>query len=282
MAYRSSDTTTALIFLARMEKITKYECKVESEMLNLFKINVKLFTYDTPLGTIYDEFCQNWWETKEEEELTNQERFDDHKPKEDDDNDTGDLDDYLVQNDAPYYVDKEEESFKERRSKLLEMPYEKPPTFKSERFEFIIVLSVPYAGGAGVTVKDIIPVDEVLTVKSDDVLAGTASNLAASNVPASDPSTLVTPHQAHSNDFFVSNIPSPWEFLAFLVPELDMAAVSLSSKGPDFTNKRTLSFLFLSIMQHLGDDILILTGMTASVPYVNENEVFLLLDLIMV
>ncbi|GJS66271.1 hypothetical protein Tco_0680835 [Tanacetum coccineum] len=55
---------------------------------------------------------------------------------------------------------------------------------------FIIALSIPYARGAGATVKDIIPVDEVITVKSDDVLAGTASNPAASDVPTSDPSTL--------------------------------------------------------------------------------------------
>ncbi|GKB25606.1 hypothetical protein Tco_0865007 [Tanacetum coccineum] len=67
--------------------------------------------------------------------LTNQERFDDHEPMGDDDDDIGDLDDYL--NNAPYYVDEEEEEFKERRGKLLGIPYKKPPTFKSEKFKVI-------------------------------------------------------------------------------------------------------------------------------------------------
>ncbi|GKC91792.1 hypothetical protein Tco_1152441 [Tanacetum coccineum] len=69
----------------------------------------------------------------------NQELFDDHQPMEDDDDaDIGDLDGYLIQNDAPYYVNEEEERFKERRSKLLGIPYKKPPTFKSVKFEVSI------------------------------------------------------------------------------------------------------------------------------------------------
>ncbi|GKB36009.1 hypothetical protein Tco_0880951 [Tanacetum coccineum] len=63
-----------------------------------------------------------------------QERFDNHKLVEDDD-DIMDLNDYLIRQDASYYVD-EEERFKEKR-KLLRMPYEKPPTFKSEKIEVI-------------------------------------------------------------------------------------------------------------------------------------------------
>nr|GEU37246.1 hypothetical protein [Tanacetum cinerariifolium] len=63
-------------------------------------------------------------------------RFDYHVPMEDDD-DIRDLDDYLIQNDASYYVDEEEEIFKEIKSKLLGIPYEKPPTFKYEKFEVI-------------------------------------------------------------------------------------------------------------------------------------------------
>ncbi|GKD25135.1 hypothetical protein Tco_1231349 [Tanacetum coccineum] len=66
----------------------------------------------------------------------NQERFDDNEPIEDDD-DIGDLDDYLIPQDASYYADKEEEIFKKRKSKLLGIPYEKLPTFKSEKFEVI-------------------------------------------------------------------------------------------------------------------------------------------------
>ncbi|GJU68442.1 hypothetical protein Tco_1254701 [Tanacetum coccineum] len=69
----------------------------------------------------------------------NQEWFDDHEPMEDydDDDDIGDLDDYLILNDAPYYVDEEEEGFKDIMSKLLGIPYKKPPTFKSKKFEVI-------------------------------------------------------------------------------------------------------------------------------------------------
>ncbi|GJV66861.1 hypothetical protein Tco_1482370 [Tanacetum coccineum] len=97
-----------------------------------------------------------WWGKKEEEDLSKdawstylprinndddaiqatQELFDDHKPIGDDD-DIGDLDDYLIPHDEPYYVDEEEEDFKERGSKLLGIPYEKPPTFKFEKFEVI-------------------------------------------------------------------------------------------------------------------------------------------------
>ncbi|GJX85761.1 hypothetical protein Tco_0336535 [Tanacetum coccineum] len=56
---------------------------------------------------------------------------------EDDDDDISDLDDYLIPNDASCYVDEEDERFKERKSKLLGIPYEKPPTFKFEKLEVI-------------------------------------------------------------------------------------------------------------------------------------------------
>nr|GEV49033.1 retrovirus-related Pol polyprotein from transposon TNT 1-94 [Tanacetum cinerariifolium] len=65
----------------------------------------------------------------------NQEWFDDHEPLKDDDDD--DLDDYLIPKYVPYYVDEKEEGFKERRSKLLGIPYKKPPTFIYEKFEVI-------------------------------------------------------------------------------------------------------------------------------------------------
>ncbi|GJR64994.1 hypothetical protein Tco_0011059 [Tanacetum coccineum] len=75
------------------------------------------------------------WIRRKKDERVNQERFDNHEPMEDDDDDIRDLDDYLIPNDAPYYADKEEERFKERRSKLRGIPYKKPPMFKSEKFE---------------------------------------------------------------------------------------------------------------------------------------------------
>ncbi|GKA39757.1 hypothetical protein Tco_0732308, partial [Tanacetum coccineum] len=61
--------------------------------------------------------------------------FDEHELMGDDDDDIGDLEDYLIQKDPPYYVNEEEERSKERRCKLLGIPYVKPPTCKSEKFE---------------------------------------------------------------------------------------------------------------------------------------------------
>ncbi|GKB07421.1 hypothetical protein Tco_0835705 [Tanacetum coccineum] len=72
----------------------------------------------------------------------NQELFNDHEPMEDDD-DIGNLEKNLtlffwgIPNDASYYVDEKEKRFKERRSKLLRIPYMNPPTFKSKKFEVI-------------------------------------------------------------------------------------------------------------------------------------------------
>ncbi|GJY78336.1 hypothetical protein Tco_0484137 [Tanacetum coccineum] len=56
---------------------------------------------------------------------------------EDDDDDVDDLKDYLIQKDPPYYVNKEEERSKEIRCKLLGIPYVKPPTYKSQKFEAV-------------------------------------------------------------------------------------------------------------------------------------------------
>ncbi|GJZ19138.1 hypothetical protein Tco_0555728 [Tanacetum coccineum] len=77
--------------------------------------------------------------------------FDEHKLMGDDDDDTGDLDDYLIQKDPSYYVNKEEERSNERRCKLLGIPYVKPPTCKSEKFEV-----VKYSFG---------PAEEYVTIK---------------------------------------------------------------------------------------------------------------------
>nr|GEX24970.1 zf-BED domain-containing protein [Tanacetum cinerariifolium] len=96
-----------------------------------------------------------WWGKKEEEELSedawsnyspnndndtiyvDQERFDNHEPMEEDDDDIRDLEDYLIAQDASYYFDEEEERIKERKDKLPGIPYDKPPTFKSKKFEVI-------------------------------------------------------------------------------------------------------------------------------------------------
>ncbi|GJW60776.1 hypothetical protein Tco_0110111 [Tanacetum coccineum] len=64
-------------------------------------------------------------------------RFDKHELIGDDGDKIGDLEDHLIQKDPPYYVNEEEERSKERRCKLLGIPYVKPPTSKSEKFEVV-------------------------------------------------------------------------------------------------------------------------------------------------
>ncbi|GJX61017.1 hypothetical protein Tco_0293917 [Tanacetum coccineum] len=65
---------------------------------------------------------------EEESNQADQGWFDNHEPMEDNDDDIGDLENYLVRNDGPYYVDKKDERSKERRYKLLGISYMKPPT----------------------------------------------------------------------------------------------------------------------------------------------------------
>ncbi|GJS94611.1 hypothetical protein Tco_0801579 [Tanacetum coccineum] len=121
------------------------------------RFNSKVDTFNGPLITrVKRDMLEEYWRGKKEEEESSedawsnyssnngndaihadQERFDNHEPMEDDDDDIGDLDDYLIPQDASYYVDEEEERFKERKSKLLGIPYKKPPTFKSKKFEVI-------------------------------------------------------------------------------------------------------------------------------------------------
>ncbi|GJT64350.1 zf-BED domain-containing protein [Tanacetum coccineum] len=63
--------------------------------------------------------------------------FDEHEIMGDDDDDISYLEDYLIQKDPPYYVNKDEERSKERRCKPLGVPYVKPTTCKMEKFEVI-------------------------------------------------------------------------------------------------------------------------------------------------
>ncbi|GKC21318.1 hypothetical protein Tco_1023468 [Tanacetum coccineum] len=89
----------------------------------------------------YLDVCQifnNHARTNNNDEIQeNRECFDEHEPMEDNDNDIGDLDDYLVRNDAHFIVNEEEERSKKRRCKLLGIPYVKPPTCKSKKFKVI-------------------------------------------------------------------------------------------------------------------------------------------------
>ncbi|GJT33212.1 hypothetical protein Tco_0923631 [Tanacetum coccineum] len=74
----------------------------------------------------------NDYETQEK-----QERFDEQKLMGDEDDDIGDLKDYLIRKDPSYYDNEDEKRSKERRCKLLGIPYVKPPTCKSEKFEVV-------------------------------------------------------------------------------------------------------------------------------------------------
>nr|GEW94659.1 hypothetical protein [Tanacetum cinerariifolium] len=60
-----------------------------------------------------------------------------HSVNREDDVDISDFEDYLIQKDPPYYVNEEEKRSKDRRCKLLGIPYVKPPTCKSEKFEVV-------------------------------------------------------------------------------------------------------------------------------------------------
>nr|GEW82717.1 ribonuclease H-like domain-containing protein [Tanacetum cinerariifolium] len=55
----------------------------------------------------------------------------------DDDDDVGYLEEYFILTDLAYYVNEEEERSKERRCKLFGVPYMKPPTYKTEKFEVV-------------------------------------------------------------------------------------------------------------------------------------------------
>ncbi|GKB74073.1 hypothetical protein Tco_0935485 [Tanacetum coccineum] len=68
---------------------------------------------------------------------TNNEHFDEHELMGDDDDNIGDLEDYMIRKEPPHYVNEEEERSKERRCKLHGIPYVKPPTCKSEKFEVV-------------------------------------------------------------------------------------------------------------------------------------------------
>ncbi|GJT80794.1 hypothetical protein Tco_1055136 [Tanacetum coccineum] len=122
----------------------------ENEVAQIFRIDTDLFDFDTPLCQAFKEFNylsqidvdvltndihgfktyekykDDWiyeWNKGQEEQVW----FDKHELMKDDDDDIGDLEDYLIQKDPPYYVNEEEERSKERRCKLLKIPYVKPP-----------------------------------------------------------------------------------------------------------------------------------------------------------
>ncbi|GKB67181.1 hypothetical protein Tco_0928593 [Tanacetum coccineum] len=66
-AYRLPDVAAELIF-HRMDRVISNEYKEEPETLDLLVKDVNLLNCDTPLETVYDEFCQHGWGKNEEKE----------------------------------------------------------------------------------------------------------------------------------------------------------------------------------------------------------------------
>nr|GEU87207.1 importin-beta domain, armadillo-type fold protein [Tanacetum cinerariifolium] len=90
----------------------------------------KLFTASDFIERIFNNHVgtDNHYETQKGEGW-----FDERELMGDDDDDIGDLEDYLIRKHLPYYVNKEEKRSKERICKLLGIPYVKPPTCKSKK-----------------------------------------------------------------------------------------------------------------------------------------------------
>ncbi|GJX16140.1 hypothetical protein Tco_0216972 [Tanacetum coccineum] len=131
-----------------LSNLEEEDLREDIEIAEIFKIETDIFDFETPLyGDLKNEalkeksILEGSWghENREGKNFCSWlkesfEWFDNHEPMEGDDDDIGDLEDYLIPQDASYYVDEEEERFKERKSKLLGIPYVKPLTFKFEKF----------------------------------------------------------------------------------------------------------------------------------------------------
>ncbi|GJV21206.1 hypothetical protein Tco_1370226 [Tanacetum coccineum] len=112
-------------------------CEAFKEFNYLLKIDVDILTNDIPRFKTYNEYKDAWIYEWNKDVPWNDERVDEHELMGDDDDDIGYLEDYLIHKDPPYHVNEEEERSKERRCKLLGIPYVKPPTCKSEKFEVV-------------------------------------------------------------------------------------------------------------------------------------------------
>nr|GEW13386.1 zf-BED domain-containing protein [Tanacetum cinerariifolium] len=99
------------------------------------------------------------------ETLDNKGWIDELQLMKDDNDDIGNLEDYLTHKVTPYYFNKEEEKFKKRRCKLHEIPYVKLPTCKSKKFKV-----VKYSFG---------PAEEYVAIKEYeyDILVRTEENV---------------------------------------------------------------------------------------------------------
>nr|GEV33422.1 hypothetical protein [Tanacetum cinerariifolium] len=114
-------------------------CQAFKELNYLSQIDVDVHTRDIPGFKTYEEYkdwIYEWNKVMDHNDIQEEQRwFDEHEFMGKDDDDINDLEDYLIQKDPPYYVNEEEERSKERRCKLHGIPYVKPPTCKSKKFE---------------------------------------------------------------------------------------------------------------------------------------------------
>ncbi|GJX68607.1 hypothetical protein Tco_0304334 [Tanacetum coccineum] len=118
----------------------------ESEDVGLLKIKDDLFTYDSPLGAIFNEF--NRLSRMEDDLFTREVEIPGlsfipcdeaiHDERElNDDHDIGNLDNDLVRDNAPYHTNEKEELYEEGRCELLRNPCQEPPVCRIKRFEVI-------------------------------------------------------------------------------------------------------------------------------------------------
>nr|GEU87213.1 flowering locus T-like protein [Tanacetum cinerariifolium] len=129
-----SEGTRESLYSNLNEKYDAIACHFSPELEFLLASELHTVVPVYSLDTFEEERINNYNDTIP----TNQEWFDDLEPMGDDDDDIEDFDGYLILIDARYYVDKEEEAFKQRRNKLIGIHYKKLPTFKSEKFEVMV------------------------------------------------------------------------------------------------------------------------------------------------
>ncbi|GJX97814.1 hypothetical protein Tco_0353612 [Tanacetum coccineum] len=104
-------------------------CEAFKEFNQLLKINVDVLTNDTRGFKTYDDYKYGWiYEWNKDVPWVVDMPWLDYGPWMEPSDDI----EHIY---PPYYVNEEEERSKKRRCKLLGIPYVKPPTCKSEKFE---------------------------------------------------------------------------------------------------------------------------------------------------
>ncbi|GJT67436.1 hypothetical protein Tco_1018916 [Tanacetum coccineum] len=179
----------------------------------LLKIDVDVLTNDIPGFKTYDEYKDAWiyeWNkdipwvanmpwldygpwmeprtNNDYETHENEGWFDEHELIGDDSDDIGDLEGYLIRKDPPYYVNEEEKRSNEKICKLLRIPYVKPPTCKSEKFEASTLLFKNLSINLiHVGIKSLLEVTAAKISLLEDMDSEYAHMVAASKVPMLKP-----------------------------------------------------------------------------------------------